>query len=146
MDMSVPVRVLFVCIGNSCRSPMAEAIALAKYPHLIKPSSAGVSPAPVVQPQTFSCLNEIGVELDRLKRPIPLKKAAWQETDLIVNMSGVGVLGVIPKYKGGLAIWEIPDPMGRPIQVYRQSRDMIVQHIDQLAEMLLKQAPTQAGA
>lgn len=42
--MSLP-RVLFVCSGNTCRSPMAAALALALEPSLTT-SSAGLSAAP----------------------------------------------------------------------------------------------------
>jgi len=35
-------RVLFVCIGNACRSPMAEAIAHREAAEVIEPASAGL--------------------------------------------------------------------------------------------------------
>ena len=38
-------RVLFVCIGNSCRSQMAEAFARAYGADIMEVQSAGVSPA-----------------------------------------------------------------------------------------------------
>ncbi|MGC1580579.1 MAG: hypothetical protein WA766_03800, partial [Candidatus Acidiferrales bacterium] len=41
---SKPTRVLFVCIGNSCRSPMAEALARHSASDVIEAASAGISP------------------------------------------------------------------------------------------------------
>ena len=37
-------RVLFICVGNSCRSPMAEALARHLAADVIEPQSAGISP------------------------------------------------------------------------------------------------------
>ena len=45
-------RVLFVCIGNSCRSQMAEAFARAYGADIMEVQSAGVSPAPYIAPLT----------------------------------------------------------------------------------------------
>ena len=136
MNDSQRFRVLFVCIGNSCRSPMAEAIANAEHGDVFEASSAGLTPASIVQPQTYQTLAEIGVELAADKKPIALKKADWQAADLLVNMSGMGVLSVIPKFQGMNLIWEVPDPMGRPLEVYRSSRDLIRSLIERLADKL----------
>ena len=38
-------RVLFVCIGNSCRSQMAEGFARAYGSDVMAPASAGLAPA-----------------------------------------------------------------------------------------------------
>ena len=129
-------RTLFVCIGNSCRSPMAEAIANARHGDVIDAFSAGLGPATIVQALTFSCLREMGVELDPGKSPQQLAKADWASADLIVNMSGHGVLPVIPNYKGNILIWYIPDPIGQPIAAYRMARDLIHQQVDALADAL----------
>lgn len=127
-------RVLFVCVGNSCRSPMAEAIANSDHSDVFEASSAGLTPAPIVQPQTYQALEEIGVRLGKDKKPVALKRADWQSADLLVNMSGLGVLSVIPEFKGGNLIWEVPDPMGRPLDVYRSSRDLIRTLVGRLAD------------
>ncbi len=129
-------RTLFVCIGNSCRSPMAEAIANARYADVLDAFSAGLGPAPIVQALTFACLRENGIDLDADKRPQELAKADWKSADLIVNMSGHGVTSVIPQYKGDILIWEIPDPIGQPMAVYRVARDLIDQQVDELAKAL----------
>jgi ArsR family transcriptional regulator len=115
---------------------MAEAIANARHADVIDAFSAGLGPAPIVQALTFSCLRENGIDLDRDKRPQELAQANWQSADLIVNMSGHGVTPVIPEYKGDILIWEIPDPIGQPMAVYRMARDLIDRQVDALANAL----------
>src|SRR5215475_5872555 len=51
-------RVLFICIGNSCRSQMAEAFAQAYGSDVMEVHSAGVSPAAMIAPLTKSILAE----------------------------------------------------------------------------------------
>jgi protein-tyrosine-phosphatase len=136
MTDSKRYRILFVCIGNSCRSPMAEAIANSKHPDLMDSFSAGLGPASIVQALTFSCLKEADVELDPEKRPQRLETSDWASADLIVNMSGHGVFSVIPEYDGDVLIWEIPDPIGLSVGAYREARDLIDTQIDSLATAL----------
>lgn len=137
-------RVLFVCIGNSCRSPMAEAIARSKYPDLMEVSSAGVGPAPIIQPQTYQCLAEKGFELPSGKEPERLDKTDWRSMDVIVNISGMGILPMIPDFQGGTLIWEVADPMGQPIGAYREARDQLEGRLDRLAAMLRSAAQERA--
>jgi ArsR family transcriptional regulator len=115
---------------------MAEAIANSRHADVMDAFSAGLGPAPIVQALTFSCLKENGIDLDRGKRPQELAKADWKSADLIVNMSGYGVLSVIPDYKKDVLIWEIPDPIGQPMAVYRIARDQIDRQVDALANAL----------
>jgi len=115
---------------------MAEAIANACHADVMDAFSAGLGPAPIIQALTFACLREHGIDLDSDKRPQELAKADWKSADLIVNMSGHGVLPVIPEYKRDILIWEIPDPIGQPLAVYRIARDLIDRQVDQLANAL----------
>ena len=133
-----PYRVMFVCIGNSCRSPMAEAIAQAKHGDIIEASSSGVAPASIIQPSTLRCLEEKQFHLHPEKRPQRLQRSNWREMDVIVNMSGGGILPFVPGFKGSSLIWEVADPMGQPLTAYRRARDLIEKHVDKLAGMLRK--------
>ena len=54
-------KVLFLCIGNSARSQMAEAIVNARYPNW-RAFSAGTKPTGFVHPMTIQVLKEIGIE------------------------------------------------------------------------------------
>ena len=45
--------VLFVCLGNACRSPMAEAIARSDTWDVIEPMSAGIMPLGFVVKETI---------------------------------------------------------------------------------------------
>jgi len=49
-------KVLFICIGNSCRSPMAEAIAWQDASQEIEASSAGLAPLGFVAKMTTQTL------------------------------------------------------------------------------------------
>ena len=137
--MSEPKRfkVMFVCIGNSCRSPMAEGFARDKHSDIIEASGSGIGPAPEVQQATIAVMLEKNISIKDLS-PRFIKAADWESVDLIVNMSGAGILEFVPGFKGGNLIWEVTDPMGQPLEVYRQSRDRIEKLVDRLADTLRK--------
>jgi arsenate reductase len=107
-------RVLFVCIGNSCRSQMAEAFARAYGSDVMEAQSAGVSPATMIAPLTKRTLAERNLNIDD-HFPKGLELIRHQPFDLVVNMSG------IPVTLAGTRIvdWVVPDPIGQRDQVYR---------------------------
>ena len=81
------LRVLFVCVGNSCRSQMAEGFALRYGPDVMEVASAGLAPANIVAPLTAKAMLESkGIDLS----------AQWPKSlsdvtgafDIIVNISG----------------------------------------------------------
>ena len=80
-------KVLFVCIGNSCRSPMAEAIARKDAALEIEASSAGLAPLGFVAPMTRETLLRNGYSADALESK-PISVEAWRSADIVINMSG----------------------------------------------------------
>ena len=109
-------RVLFVCIGNICRSPMAAALANKYGSDVLVASSAGLSPGVNNSPLTRSTLEERNVDLgDHMPRA--LKDVALENVDLVVNMSG----RTLPNNgRPPVETWDIRDPIGAPAPVYRE--------------------------
>src|SRR6267143_4877245 len=83
----VKKRVLFLCIGNSCRSQMAEGFARAYGSDVIAAQSAGLAPAVSVAPLTRAVMLEKNIDIGDAF-PKGLDFAMRQGVDLIVNMSG----------------------------------------------------------
>ncbi len=108
-------RVLFVCIGNSCRSQMAEAFARAYGADAIIASSAGVSPAAIIAPLTRKVLSEKNIPIGD-QYPKGLEMAQREPFDVIVNMSGLPVAMQAQR----VVNWRVDDPIGRDEGVYRQ--------------------------
>ena len=135
--MSRPARVLFVCIGNSCRSPMAEGFARHKYSGVIEASSAGVMPASIIQPETYLVMSEKGVSLENMS-PTDLADVETNRIDFLVNMSGYAVVQHLKGFKGGNIVWNVHDPIGDSLATYRRVRDRIEQLVDDLAAKLSK--------
>jgi arsenate reductase (thioredoxin) len=107
-------RVLFVCIGNSCRSQMAEAFARAYGGDIMEVQSAGVSPASYIAPLTKQTLGELNLTIDD-HFPKGMDLMRRQHFDVVVNMSGVPV--TLP---GARVIeWAVPDPIGQTESYYR---------------------------
>lgn len=57
-----PLRVLFLCSANSCRSRMAEAFARRLKAGLLEVASAGTRPGPL-DPRAAQVMREVGIEL-----------------------------------------------------------------------------------
>ena len=125
------VRIVFVCIGNSCRSPMAEALARHLAPELIEASSVGLFPAAVIQPETIQVLAERGITLEP-RTPQSLLLMDANGTDLLVNMSGAPLEHMLSSFRGRHIVWNVKDPIGQPISVYRTVRDQIEKKVVEL--------------
>jgi arsenate reductase len=112
-------RVLFVCVGNACRSQMAEGFARVYGSDVMTPASAGIWPAMMVPVETREAMAEknIGIE-DQF--PKPLDKFQANQFDLVVNMSGYPLPGH-PKARE----WKVEDPIGGTAETYRETRDLI---------------------
>src|SRR6516164_2102117 len=107
-------RVLFVCLGNSCRSQMAEAFARAYGSDVLIPSSAGLTPAPIVAPLTLQVLAEKNIRADG-QFPKELDPVAGEASDVIVNMSGYPLASLAAR----VVEWRVQDPIGESETVYR---------------------------
>ena len=114
-------RVLFVCIGNSCRSQMAEGFARAYGGDILIAASAGLSPAAIVQPLTKLVLAARNVRIDD-QFPKGMEILARDQFDLIVNMSGE-VLPVAPGAR--VRDWPVRDPIGESEAVYKTVAEQI---------------------
>ena len=119
--MKAPARVLFVCIGNSCRSQMAEAFARAYGSDVMVPASAGVYPAHFIASDTVRAMAEKNLKLDG-QFPKSIEQVDRPGFDLIVDISG-GEL----EAKDGEPIrhWDVPDPIVMEYEQHRQVRDQI---------------------
>ena len=135
LPTKLPVRVLFVCIGNSCRSQMAEGFAKHHHRDVITALSAGVYPASIIQPETIATMAEKSVSLEG-QAPKTIQSIAPKQVDLLVNMSGMAVLSLFPGFKGGNLMWDIEDPIGQPMTVYEDVRDRIEILVGKLAAQL----------
>src|SRR5260221_5864913 len=81
------LTVLFVCLGNSCRSPMAEAIARQHAGDLWEVTSGGLPPLGYIAEPTIATLAKNNVPAEGLASKAILH-AHWQEVDFVINMSG----------------------------------------------------------
>jgi arsenate reductase len=60
--MSEPVRILFLCTHNACRSQMAEGWAHALKPGILEAYSAGIEPT-AVDPRAIAVMAEAGMDI-----------------------------------------------------------------------------------
>ena len=118
-------KVLFICLGNSCRSIMAEALTRHLCGSRWEAASAGLNPLGWVASETQAVLAELGVKLEGL-RSKGLTEINLQDYHLLVNLSEHSLKRVIPPGSLDRLIQRpVPDPFGGSLEEYRQSLDAI---------------------
>jgi len=116
-------RILFVCIGNACRSQMAEAFARIYGSDVLIAASAGLSPAGFVAADTIRAMEERGIDIrDHFSKTI--KNLGRVSFDLVIDITGVG----IPEHLTGSAEvrgWDVEDPIKMSYEDHCNVRDKI---------------------
>jgi protein-tyrosine-phosphatase len=146
------MNLLFVCSGNTCRSPLAEALArkIADRRGLedLNVSSAGTNAQDNV-PATDEALlvgMERGLDLTG-HRSRKLTPAIVSEADLIFvmtpghleqvkQMGGRGKVHVIDEYASGILNAGISDPYGGDLEAYRNTADVLEDELEKLFDRL----------
>jgi arsenate reductase len=120
--MSEPLkRVLFVCVGNACRSQMAEAFARAYGQDALVAASAGLTPAIAVASDTVRAMAEKAIDLGG-QFPKSTYHMGRSKFDLVVNMTGFA----LPDGIGATVLeWRVPDPVSMKYEKHREVRDEI---------------------
>jgi len=134
-DMVTRTKVLFLCVGNACRSQMAEAVARHTAADVIEPSSAGLVAFGEIAGPTISVLNEHGISVDG-QTSKSLRSEDLSAADLIINMTGRSGAEIFTGPTPPFEDWDVGDPYGFNLAVYRGIRDQIEQRIDELARRL----------
>ena len=128
-------RLLFMCVANSARSQMAEAIARNAAPEGVHVFSAGSRPSQI-NPYAVKALKEIGIDpTDQYSKgvdDIPI-----DEIDMAFTLCAEEVCPVFPRPVKRIA-WPLPDPAGKGgteadiLNGFRAVRDKIQKRIQAL--------------
>ncbi len=117
------MQVLFVCVHNSGRSQMAEAI----FNHYAKGEalaySAGTRPASHIDRNVIQAMKEVGLDISK-QRPKVLTPEMMVDVDRVITM-GCSVEDVCPATFVATEDWGLEDPVGNPIEKVREIRDKI---------------------
>lgn len=126
------MNILFVCTGNTCRSPMAEGYLNSKYKeHSAKSCGICADNSPVSE-NSKKVMAEIGIDIS-CHISAPLTKDLYDWADKIICMSHshkqmLQSVGIESEVLGN----GISDPFGCDTNTYRQCRDEIAREIDRL--------------
>ncbi|MCX6113510.1 MAG: arsenate reductase ArsC [Proteobacteria bacterium] len=84
--MGTKIKILFLCIGNSCRSQMAEGLTRFYRSNVIEPFSAGTKPEPL-DPLAVEAMKEIGIDISgqRSKSVSEFKDTSF---DYVITLCG----------------------------------------------------------
>ncbi len=104
------VQVAFVCVHNSCRSQMAEAIARHLAPDVIEPFSAGTDIGDSINPDAVATIRDLyGIDMSTAQRPKTILELP--AIDIVVTM-GCGVS--CPSLAAPRRMdWNLEDPSGK---------------------------------
>jgi protein-tyrosine-phosphatase len=122
-------NLLFVCYGNTCRSPMAEGLAKKLLGDGARIESAGISPIfDIAQEKAVEVMQELfDVDISG-HQPRHIKDVSPDKFDFVIALDKLVHLGLQKHYKIAnekLILWEINDPFSQNLKAYRDCAEKI---------------------
>ena len=123
-------KLLFVCVENSNRSQMSQALAAIHGGNEVEAFSAGSKPSGRINPKAIESMKEIGYDLsghqskslDEIKSNAPF--------DVVVTMGCGDACPWMPAKQ--FIDWNIPDPRDMEKEAFREVRDLISEKVKRL--------------
>ena len=128
-------KVLFVCVENSNRSQMSEAIARIHGKDAVEAYSAGSKPSGKVNPKAIVAMKELGYDLSSHHSKSLEDVKQFAPFDAVVTMGCGDACPWMPSKK--FVDWQIPDPKEMNEQDFRKVRDLIEEKVSQLLQELV---------
>ncbi len=132
------MKVLFVCLGNAFRSPVAEAL-LKKFKPEIEVDSAGINPSIPISEAARKYLARENAEQYVKKTPESLNEKDLDKYDLIIAMEPRhrdAVLSRCPECENKTVVWNIDDPYflphGYTEKIFKQIKYKVAELVDSL--------------
>jgi protein-tyrosine-phosphatase len=128
-------KVLFLCVKNSARSQMAEAILKENAGDRFEAYSAGSKPAKQVNDFAIRVMQEVNVDLSE-KKPESAEKYSHVKFDFVITLCDK-MVAECPKFSGDpiVAHWGMPDPDikegndDEKMKEFRKARNEILRRI-----------------
>ncbi len=129
------MNIIFVCTGNTCRSPMAEYYLKSKNLEGVNIISRGFSGGESANPNSVAVMSEAGIDIsNHISKSITANEA--QNADAIICMTEshkqLLIASGVDKNRISVLSGGIADPFGQDIDTYRKCRDDIFVGIDNL--------------
>jgi len=140
--------VLFVCLGNICRSPTAEMVLRARRPEFTPVRSAGTSAVGgPIDARAARTLENAGIKTDRKFRSRQVEAADFERYDLIIAMDAHNLAHLIEMrpegsraevrmlldFVPGMEGQDVPDPYYGPAAGFERALALIEQGVQGLA-------------
>lgn len=134
-------RILFVCFGNTCRSPMAEGLGKFWLKGIAEVESAGIAPSlNQAKPEAIELLKRY-YQVDISSHcPRSVVEVDLKSFDLIVALDKSVASLLECQYEGlteKLECWDVFDPFGGSLSDYEHSLGLIEKKILELKERFL---------
>ncbi|RLE27706.1 MAG: hypothetical protein DRJ65_01980 [Acidobacteria bacterium] len=129
-----PLKVLFVCFANTCRSPMAESILRSLGGPSVDVVSAGLHPTGRVAELSLETLAAHGYEVAGLSSK-GLEAIDLESIDIVISLMGEPGLAALPcRLTAEKVAWSIRDPYGEDEDAYTTTVKTLERKIHALCE------------